>query len=78
MRFQGAEGAARSITPTDVSGKEMSGANCSRTVASSARPSRSLLARSLDTNQLAASEEITHQGCRLVQVDEIDGASEKV
>jgi len=74
-----AQAAAVSMTPTVASGgKEIRGFNCSRTVASSSRPSRISTARSRDTNQLPAAEKMPDTGRRIVQIHQIDGPAKEV
>lgn len=72
-----AQAAARSITPADVAGKDSSGVNCYRIVASSSSPSRSFFARSLDANEFSAVEQIIDKGRRIIQVHEVDWSAEE-
>lgn len=65
-----AQAAAVSIVPASWS--EISGVNWSRTIASSSIPSWSFLASSLDTNEFPAAEEVTNEGCWIIQIDKVN------
>src|ERR1017187_2701714 len=67
-----AEAADVSMTPTIASdGIESNGSNCCRTMASSSRPTRILVASSRDTNQLPAAKKIPNNGRGIIQIHEI-------